>query len=189
MEIVTVDHRTFILSLQQEQDGKEAMQQAYLKVLQVMEDVSSLTSEYSSKQGSFSSNGSVPQIKIEDLPILDKNALPSSPWKRLALSLSAFLSLSEWFASVLLWQQSLNPGASELLKLLEMSKIHCKAISSNLAAVLGQQDLSTPSLTTPNTLTTVIKQKIAGFMVCKCFTDWLSQTERDLLIVIAESPV
>ncbi|XP_073502139.1 cardiotrophin-1-like [Phyllobates terribilis] len=187
MEVIT-DHLAGILSRSQEQDGKEAKRQALLLVTMAKSQADTLVETYLGQQGPpFSDNGSVvPQSKIKDLPALEHNSLPSSPWKRLALSLAAFSSLSEWLASVLLWQRSLNPKAWELLNLLEIAENNSRAISSNLAVILGRQDISSPSLTT---LSTTIKKKVAGYMVCKSFYEWLSQTERDLVILLAESSV
>ncbi|KAM3917797.1 cardiotrophin-1-like isoform 2-T2 [Leptodactylus fuscus] len=187
MEIIA-EHLAGILSLSQEQDGKESKRQALLLVSMAKSQADSLVEQYLSHQGApFSVNGAaVPQATIEDLPTLDQNNLPSSPWKRLTLSLRAFLSLSEWLASVLLWQRSLNPKAWELLNLLEIAENNSKAISSNLTTLLEKQDVSSPSLTT---LSTTMKKKVAGYMVCKSFYEWLTQTERDLVILLAESPV
>ncbi|XP_075174755.1 cardiotrophin-1-like [Anomaloglossus baeobatrachus] len=186
MEVIT-EHLVGILSRSQEQDGKEAKRQALLLVSMAKSQADTLVETYLSQQGPpFSDNGAaVPQSKIKDLPALEQSSLPSSPWKRLALGLGAFSSLSEWLASVLLWQKSLNPKAWELLNLLEIAENNSRAISSNLTTLLGRQDISTPSLTTLST----IKKKVAGYMVCKSFYEWLNQTERDLVIILAESSV
>ncbi|XP_044158982.1 cardiotrophin-2-like [Bufo gargarizans] len=185
MEVIT-EHLAGIPS--QDQDGKEAKRQAQLLVSMAKSQAGQLVDRYLSHQGPpFSDNGAkVPQAKVEDLPTLDQNNLPSSPWKRLNLSLRAFLSLREWLAAVHLWQRSLNPKAWELLDLLEIAESNSRAISSNLTALLGRQDVSSPSLTA---LSTTMKKKVAGYMVCKSFYEWLNQTERDLMILLAESPV
>ncbi|XP_040269265.1 cardiotrophin-2-like [Bufo bufo] len=185
MEVIT-EHLAGIPS--QDQDGKEAKRQAQLLVSMAKFEAGQLVDRYLSHQGPpFSDNGAkVPQAKVEDLPTLDQNNLPSSPWKRLNLSLRAFLSLREWLAAVHLWQRSLNPKAWELLDLLEIAESNSRAISSNLTALLGRQDVSSPSLTA---LSTTMKKKVAGYMVCKSFYEWLNQTERDLMILLAESPV
>ncbi|KAG9467966.1 hypothetical protein GDO78_013952 [Eleutherodactylus coqui] len=188
MEVIRADHLAGLLSLTQEQDGKEAKRQALLLVLMAKSQADRLTEEYLSQQGPpFSNNGAaIPQEKIDDLPVLDQNDLPSSPWKRLTRSLRAFLSLSEWLAAVLLWQRELNPKAWELLNLLEIAENNSRAISSNLTALLGRQDVSAPSLTT---LSKAMKKKVAGYMVCKGFYEWLGESERCLTILLAESSV
>lgn len=187
MEVIT-EHLVGILSLSQEQDGKEAKRQALLLVAMAKSQANQLVEKYLGQQGPpFSDNGAaVPQAKIEDLPALDQQGLPASPWKRLALSLQAFLSLSEWLAAILLWQRDLNPKSWELLNLLEIAETNSRAIGSNLTVLLGRPDTSAPSPMTPST---TIKKKVAGYMVCKSFYEWLSLTERDLVVLIAESSV
>ncbi|KAG8548720.1 hypothetical protein GDO81_024462 [Engystomops pustulosus] len=147
-----------------------------------------LMEKYLGEQGPpFSDNGvAVPHVKIEDLPAVDHGELPPSPWKRLARSLQAFLSLGEWFTLVLLWQTSLNPKSRELLNLLKIAKNNSQAIGSNLATLLGKQDVASPPVPT---LSSSMKKKVAGYMVCKSFHEWLAQTERDLVILLAESSV
>ncbi|XP_075687030.1 cardiotrophin-1 isoform X2 [Rhinoderma darwinii] len=169
MELIT-GHRAEI------QDEKW---QALLLVSKAKSEADKLVEKYLSQQGPpFSDNGAaVPQSAFDNLPALDQNGLSSSPWNRLTLSLRAFSSLNRWFSSVLLWQRSLNPKAKELLILLEIAERNSRAISSNLAALLELQDLSSTSLTLPST---TLKKKVAGYMVCKTYYEWLSQTERDL---------
>ncbi|KAM5153079.1 cardiotrophin-2-like [Mantella aurantiaca] len=187
MEVMTVDHLTELLSLPQEQDDKETKRQVLLLVSLARSEAETLVKDYLSHQNSpFSDNAKPPTLKIEDIPVLDKSALPSSPWKRLAMSLSAFLSFRGWFESVLSWQKSLNPKSRDLLNLLECSRNNILAISSNLGALLGQNDFPAPH---SPTLSTTYKKKVAGYMVCKNYCDWLVQTEKDLIILVAESAV
>ncbi|XP_040211987.1 cardiotrophin-2-like isoform X2 [Rana temporaria] len=187
MELITVDALAGLLSLPQESDGKEAERQLRLQVVMARSEAENLVQDYLSQQGPpFSDNSKPPTLKMENLPVMDSMALPSSPWKRLSLSLSAFLSFRGWFASVIDWQKSLNPKSRELLKSLENSRIRCMAISSNLGGLLGQNDYPAPS---SPTVSSAYKQKVAGFLVCRNYYDLLVQTEKDLLILIAESSV
>ncbi|XP_056390424.1 cardiotrophin-2-like isoform X2 [Hyla sarda] len=187
MEVIT-EHLAGILSLSQEQDGKEAKRQALLLVSMAKTQAGRLVEDYLSHQGPpFSDNGAaLPQVKIDGIPTLANNDLPSSPWKRLDDGLQAFSSLSEWLALVHLWQNDLNHKAWELLRLLEIAENNSRAISSNLATLLGRGDISAPSITSPST---TMKKKVAGYLVCKSYYEWLSLTERDLLILVVESSV
>ncbi|XP_069838397.1 cardiotrophin-1-like [Dendropsophus ebraccatus] len=187
MEIIA-EHLAGILSLSQEQDGKEAKRQALLLVSMAKSQADRLVENYLSHQGPpFSNNGAaLSNTKIDDIPTVDQDSLPSSPWKRLALSLHAFLSLSEWLALVRLWQKELNHKSRDLLDILEIAENNSRAIRFNLATLLGMEDVSSPSLSTTST---TMKKKVAGYMVCKSFYEWLSLTERDLLILVVESSV
>ncbi|XP_073491875.1 cardiotrophin-2-like isoform X2 [Aquarana catesbeiana] len=187
MEVITVDALAGLLSLPQESDGKEAERQTLFQVSLARSEAETLVLDYLGHQGSpFTDNSKPPTLKIDNLPVLDRMALPSSPWKRLSLSLSAFLSFRGWFASVIDWQKSLNPKSWELLKSLEKSRNNSMAISSNLGDILEQNDHPAPS--SPK-VSSAFKQKVAGYMVCRNYYDWLVQTEKDLIILVAESSV
>ncbi|XP_072273252.1 cardiotrophin-2-like [Pyxicephalus adspersus] len=187
MELITVDHLAGLLSLAQENDGKKTMLQSLQLVSLAKTDAETLVNDYLSHQGPpFSDHTFSPTLQMDGIPVLDEATLPSSPWKRLSMGLSSFLSFRGWFASVLTWQKSLNPKSKELLNLLEISRKHTLAISSNLASLLGQHDIPAP--TSPY-VSPSFKQKVAGYLVCKNYYDWLVQTERDLIIVVAESAV
>ncbi|XP_018428319.1 PREDICTED: cardiotrophin-2-like [Nanorana parkeri] len=182
----SVERLAGLFSLPQE-DGKEAKRQSRLLVSMARSEAETLVKDYLSQQGSpFSDNAKPPTLIIDDLPVLDKTALPSSPWKRLAISLSAFLSFRGWLASVLAWQRSLNPKSRDLLNSLDLSRNNSLAISSALGALLGQTDHPSPS---SPTISNVFKQKVAGYMICKHYCDWLAQTEKDLVVLVAESSV
>ncbi|CAI9607068.1 unnamed protein product, partial [Staurois parvus] len=182
-----VDSLAGLLSLPQEPDGKDAERQSLFLVSLARSDAENLVHDYLSQQGPpFSDNANPPTLKMDDIPVLDRTKLPLSPWKRLSMSLSSFLSFRGWFASVLDWQKSLNPNSRKLLKSLEISRNNSLAISSNLGTLLGQNDLPAPS---SPTVSTTYKQKVAGYMVCKNYYDWLVQAEKDLIILVAESSV
>ncbi|XP_077303359.1 cardiotrophin-2-like isoform X2 [Lithobates pipiens] len=188
MEVITVDALAGLLALPKESDGKEAERQSLFQVSLAKSEAKTLVQDYLSQQGSpFSDNAKPPPTStIDNLPVLDRMALPSSPWKRLSLSLSAFLSFRGWFASVINWQNSLNPKSNDLLKSLEKSRNNSMAISTNLGDLLEQNDHPAPS---SPVVSNFYKQKVAGYMVCRNYYDWLVQTEKDLIILLAESSV
>ncbi|MEE6514576.1 hypothetical protein FKM82_022857 [Ascaphus truei] len=187
MEVLRVDPSLGVLSLQQEQE-KAAIRQALGLVSLLRAQTEDLVSEYLSHQGPpFSAPGfSYPRPQIDGLPTLDAVVLLSNPWKRLALSLSAFGSLSGWFAVVLRWQKELNPRAHQLHTRLEVCRQDLRALRSNLGSILGKLDLSSsPTSMAPK----AFKQKLTGYTICWSYREWLFQTERDLMIMAAETAV
>ncbi|KAM8962482.1 cardiotrophin-2-like [Pelodytes ibericus] len=182
--VTSVDNLAAILSLS-EDDGKEGKRQALRLVLLVKSQSMGLVSEYLHFQGPpFSDSGFNLEPQVEGLPT--PHDLPASPWKRLSLCFSAFLSLTSWFAAVVVWQQDLNPKAEQFHKSLMTCQKECRALSSSLAALLGRTDLAFPQ--TP-VVPKIYAKKVAGYAVCFRFLNWLDQAEKDLVILIAETAV
>ncbi|OCT59031.1 cardiotrophin-2 [Xenopus laevis] len=180
-----------ILSMQQEQEtlaAKEQKEQVLNLVTSIQKQSDALVKEYLSHQGApFSSNGfSYPLHQLKDLPWLDINLLPSSPWKSLVFSLSAYSTLIGWFESTLKWQRKLNSRAQKLIDHLEASYQHVRALSSSLSSLL-QEPIPT-SQAMPE-IKEVFTQKVTGYGVCQCFCDWMAQTKRDMENLVAETSV
>ncbi|OCT56676.1 cardiotrophin-1 [Xenopus laevis] len=177
-----------ILSMQQEQETLAAKQQVLNLVTSIHELSDGLVKEYLSHQGApFNRDGfTYPLQQLKDLPWLDITRLPSSPWKSLVFSLSAYSTLIGWFTSTLKWQRKLNSRVPLLLKRLEASYKHVMVLSSSLSSLL-QEPIPT-SKAVPE-VKQVFTQKITGYAVCQCFCEWLAQTKRDMEILVAETSV
>ncbi|XP_068102694.1 cardiotrophin-1-like isoform X2 [Hyperolius riggenbachi] len=188
MEIITVENLPALRALPLEaDDARREKQQALLLVGLAKTEAESLLSEYLKHQGPpFSTNFNPPQTPPHSIPVLKREDLPSSIYKRLALIQSSFQLLTRWFASVHTWQSSLNPNAHNLANLLQMSKRNSDALSKQLNVILDQEDLSSPS---PPSITSAYNQKVAGYFVCKSYLDWLDQAQIDLTILVSESAV
>ncbi|XP_053326578.1 cardiotrophin-1 [Spea bombifrons] len=184
MEVLRVDHLAGIPSAHQE-DDKEDKRQALRLVLLLKSESEGLVSEYLRFQGPpFSTPGFNSTAPVDGLPT--PRDLPASLWKRLPLCLSAFTSLAGWFAAVLAWQKELNPGAVSLHRRLEASQQQARALCSSLAAILGQPVPGPPAAPA---VSRVIAQKIAGYVACLSYVNWLTQTERDLALLVCETAV
>ncbi|KAM4632206.1 cardiotrophin-1-like [Discoglossus pictus] len=190
MEVLRVDHLSAVFSLPQDQDGKEEKVQLRKLVTRVRSMSEGLVSTYLSFQGPpFSNPGYLPsptRSQLKGIPILDTHNLPASPWKRLDLSLSAFLSFVAWFTSVKRWQESLNSKATKLIQLLDTCQQDTRALCSSIGVLLGKTELFSPA---PPEVSRLFDQKVIGCVVCQCFCDWLVQTERDMVILVAETSV
>ncbi|KAG8432074.1 hypothetical protein GDO86_018825 [Hymenochirus boettgeri] len=188
MEVLRADTPSDILSRQEEKKAKEVQRQALnlVKLLQAKSE--GLVTEYLKNQGApFSNPGfTYPLTQIEGLPVLDVQALPTSPWKSLVHSLLAYTSLTSWFAAIIRWQKSLNSTAPDFINTLEASYQSANVLSASLLSLLQEPIPAPPSI--PE-IKEVFTQKITGYGVCQCFCDWLLQTRRDMEVLVAETPV
>nr|DBA19005.1 TPA: hypothetical protein GDO54_014890 [Pyxicephalus adspersus] len=108
--------------------------------------------------------------------------------ERLLQARDAFSAISEFFQLVLDDQNSLNPSAADLLRLLEVARRASEALLRNLKdalIILGYQlPPSQPEpLSWAQTDENAFKRKVRGYVLCRDFRDWLTRLPKDMEIL------
>ncbi|CAI9560630.1 unnamed protein product [Staurois parvus] len=112
------------------------------------------------------------------------------PGERLLQARDAFSAISEFFQLVLDDQNSLNPTAADLLRLLEVAQRASEALLRNLKdalIILGYQPPPTQpeSLSWAQTDDNAFKKKVRGYVLCREYRDWLTRLPEDMKILRA----
>ncbi|XP_077303347.1 cardiotrophin-2-like [Lithobates pipiens] len=110
------------------------------------------------------------------------------PGERLLQAREAFFAISEFFQLVLDDQNSLNPEAADLLRLLEVARRASEALLRNLKdalIILGYQPPPTQpeSLSWAQTDDNAFKKKVRGYVLCREYRDWLTRLPEDMKIL------
>ncbi|XP_018428467.1 PREDICTED: cardiotrophin-2-like [Nanorana parkeri] len=110
------------------------------------------------------------------------------PGERLLQARDAFSAISEFFQLALDDQNSLNPAAADLLRLLEVARRASEALLRNLKdalIILGYQPSSAQQepLSWAQTDDHAFNKKVRGYVLCREFRDWLTRLPEDMKIL------
>ncbi|XP_075438096.1 cardiotrophin-2-like, partial [Ascaphus truei] len=107
------------------------------------------------------------------------------PGERLLLARDSFSAIAEFFQLVLDDQQSLNPQAGDLLRLLDGARVSAEAMLSNVASALTDLGFQPPParpepLSWASTGATAFQKKVRGYVLCREYRDWLGRAAKDM---------
>ncbi|KAJ7314145.1 hypothetical protein JRQ81_006084 [Phrynocephalus forsythii] len=135
-----------------------------------------------------------PLVSFPGLPLptlTPADWLDLSDAERLQSNASAFSNLPDYLAAVRRQQTELSPQAKELMRQLEIARVHCLGLASNLKIVMNLMGVELGPVTPaePPGLESAFRMKLFGYRICRLYREWVNRCEKDMALLATRYPI